>query len=221
MVGGPVFNWRSWPYFRLALTKTIGCSRRRPARGPKGRCQTCFTSVTGHEFRPTSGQDSCPMGIFAGHQWALSWPPTHEHREIETTFSELRSAIRRGRALQSRNVALAEQEVYWLLVTEQPLHTIMSKTTIPALGPGRGPGQFRHLAEPGRGHAHPRAENERTPRAGLALAGGNDRRTSQDDPSTTRAGYAQVTELHGPTEPQHLTVRIIDPETRQTAKPIP
>lgn len=52
MVGGPIFSWRSWPYFRLALTSADQCNGIGSEDGGEG-----FTGCNFRKLKPDDFKD--------------------------------------------------------------------------------------------------------------------------------------------------------------------
>lgn len=148
----------------------------------------------------------------------------HERWEIETAFREIKSTMLGGKVLRSRTVELVEQEIYALLISDQLLRTAMSEATnaVPGLDPDRA--SFTIALTTARDMIILGPAPRPCPGQGWhALAGriGENLLANLLPPRRLRTGprtvkramskfQARATKPHGPTQPAHLTIKIIN-----------
>jgi hypothetical protein len=77
MVGGPVFSWRFWPYFRLALTAVLSAKERFLAAVGSDRGQELWATIRALQAEADRVPDPggpIPNYIDALHAWAATHP---------------------------------------------------------------------------------------------------------------------------------------------------
>jgi len=157
----------------------------------------------------------------------------HERWEVETAFSEIKSTMLGGRVLRSRTVQLVEQEIYALLIADQLLRTVMSEATnaVPGLDADRA--SFTIALTTARDTVITGAPPQAHPGRGWhGLAGriGEHLLANLLPPRRLRTGprtvkramskfQARATKPHGPTQPAHVTIHIINADDWLTTKP--